>query len=77
MNNNPLTMLIDEANEEIESFLLQALEEKEIIINDLRTFELNNDLLVTMTSNSQRQLLDKTKDRCLYLYIHILILKEK
>ncbi len=38
-------------------------------MNDLGTFQLNNDLLVIMTSNSQRQLLDETKDRCLYLYI--------
>lgn len=72
MNNNPSIILIDEidkADEEVESFLLQALGEKEITINDLGTFELNNDLLVIMTSNSQRQLLDETKDRCLYLYI--------
>ncbi len=60
---------IDKADEEVESFLLQALGEKQITVNDLGTFELENDLLVIMTSNSQRQLLDETKDRCLYLYI--------
>ena len=60
---------IDKADEEVESFLLQALGEKQITVNDLGTFQLNNDLLVIMTSNSQRQLLDETKDRCLYLYI--------
>ena len=60
---------IDKADEEVESFLLQALGEKQITVNDLGTFDLNNDLLVIMTSNSQRQLLDETKDRCLYLYI--------
>lgn len=60
---------IDKADEEIESFLLQALGEKQITVNDLGTFDLKNDLLVIMTSNSQRQLLDETKDRCLYLYI--------
>ena len=53
----------------MESFLLQALGEKQITVNDLGTFDLKNDLLVIMTSNSQRQLLDETKDRCLYLYI--------
>lgn len=60
---------IDKADEEVESFLLQALGEKQITVNDLGTFHLHNDLLVIMTSNSQRQLLDETKDRCLYLYI--------
>ena len=60
---------IDKADEELESFLLQALGEKEITINDLDTFELKNDLIVVLTSNAQRSLLDETKDRCLYLYI--------
>ena len=54
---------------EVESFLLQALGEQEITINDLGTFELQNDLIVILTSNSQRSLLDETKDRCLFLYI--------
>lgn len=72
MNKKPSVILIDEidkADEEVESFLLQALGEKQITVNDLGTFELENDLMVIMTSNSQRQLLDETKDRCLYLYI--------
>ncbi len=72
MNKKHSVVLIDEidkADEEVESFLLQALGEKQITVNDLGTFELNNDLMVIMTSNSQRQLLDETKDRCLYLYI--------
>ena len=72
MNDKSSVILIDEidkADEEVESFLLQALGEKEITVNDLGTFNLKNDLLVILTSNSQRQLLDETKDRCLYLYI--------
>jgi MoxR-like ATPase len=72
MNEKDSVILIDEidkADEEVESFLLQALGEKQITINDLGTFHLNNDLMVIITSNSQRQLLDETKDRCLYLYI--------
>ncbi len=72
MNKNPSIILIDEidkADEEVESFLLQALGERQITVNDLGTFELQNDLLVIMTSNSQRSLLDETKDRCLFLYI--------
>ena len=60
---------IDKADEEVESFLLQALGEKEITVNDLGTFPLNNNLIVILTSNSQRILLDETKDRCLFLYI--------
>ena len=60
---------IDKADEEVESFLLQALGEQEITINDLGTFHLENDLIVILTSNSQRSLLDETKDRCLFLYI--------
>lgn len=72
INKNPSIILIDEidkADEEVESFLLQALGEKQITVNDLGTFDLNNDLMVFLTSNSQRNLLDETKDRCLYLYI--------
>jgi MoxR-like ATPase len=72
MNDRPSVILIDEidkADEEVESFLLQALGEKQITVNDLGTFDLQNDLMVILTSNSQRQLLDETKDRCLYLYI--------
>ena len=60
---------IDKADEEVESFLPQALGEQEITINDLGTFQLKNDLIVILTSNSQRSLLDETKDRCLFLYI--------
>ncbi len=72
MNEKPSVLLIDEidkADEEVESFLLQALGEGQITVNDLGTFDLKNDLMVIMTSNSQRSLLDETKDRCLFLYI--------
>lgn len=72
-NKNPSVILIDEldkADEEVESFLLQALAEKEITVNDLGTFNLENDLLMVITSNSRRQLLNETKDRCLHLYIN-------
>ena len=72
LNEKDSVLLIDEidkGDEEVESFLLQALGEKEITINDLGTFYLKNDLIVILTSNSQRSLLDETKDRCLFLYI--------
>lgn len=72
LNEKDSVLLIDEidkADEEVESFLLQALGESEITINDLGTFQLKNDLIVILTSNSQRSLLDETKDRCLFLYI--------
>ena len=72
LNDRDSVLLIDEidkADEEVESFLLQALGEQEITINDLGTFQLKNDLIVILTSNSQRSLLDETKDRCLFLYI--------
>jgi len=72
INDRPSLILIDEidkADEEVESFLLQALGEKQITVNDLGTFELENDLMVFLTSNSQRNLLDETRDRCLHLYI--------
>jgi len=52
INTSPSVMLIDEldkADEEVESFLLQALGEKEITVNDLGTFTLQNDLLVVLT----------------------------
>ena len=72
LNEKDSVLLIDEidkADEEVESFLLQALGEQEITINDLGTFQLQNDIIVVLTSNSQRSLLDETKDRCLFLYI--------
>ena len=72
INKNPSVILIDEidkADEEVESFLLQALGEGQITVNDLGTFDIQNDLMVIMTSNSQRSLLDETKDCCLFLYI--------
>ncbi len=72
LNSRPSVLLIDEidkADEEVESFLLQALGEQQITVNDLGTFDLQNDLIVVLTSNSQRSLLDETKDRCLFLYI--------
>ena len=72
MNGKPSLLLIDEidkADEEVESFLLQALGEKQITVNDLGTFDLQNDLVVMLTSNAQRNLLEETKDRCLFLYI--------
>jgi MoxR-like ATPase len=72
INDKPSVILIDEidkADEEVESFLLQALGEGQITVNDLGTFDLRNNLLVVLTSNSQRSLLDETKDRCLFLYI--------
>lgn len=72
LNERPSVLLIDEidkADEEVESFLLQALGEQQITVNDLGTFDLQNDLMVILTSNSQRSLLDETKDRCLFLYI--------
>lgn len=72
MNEKDSIILIDEidkSDEEVESFLLQALGEKEITVNDLGTFSLLNNLVVVLTSNAQRVLLDETKDRCLFLYI--------
>ena len=72
LNERPSVLLIDEidkADEEVESFLLQALGEQQITVNDLGTFDLQNDLMFILTSNSQRSLLDETKDRCLFLYI--------
>lgn len=72
INTHPSVILIDEidkADEEVESFLLQALGEGQITVNDLGTFHLANDLLVVLTSNSQRILLDETRDRCLYLHL--------
>ena len=71
MNDKPSLLLIDEidkADEEVESFLLQALGEKQITVNDLGTFDLQNDLMVMLTSNAQRNLLEETKDRCLFSY---------
>lgn len=60
---------IDKSDAEFESFLLEALGEKQITIPELKTFRCKNDILVLMTSNAERMLSEPLKRRCLHLYI--------
>ena len=78
LNEKDSVLLIDEidkADEEVESFLLQALGEKEITINDLGTFQLANDLIVILTLKGLYLMKLRTD---VYFYIfHILQLNVK
>ncbi|MHC1591900.1 MAG: AAA family ATPase, partial [Candidatus Helarchaeales archaeon] len=60
---------IDKSDAEFESFLLEALGERQITIPELKTFHCQNDILVIMTSNAERMLSEPLKRRCLHLYM--------
>ncbi len=60
---------IDKSDAEFESFLLEALGERQITIPELKTFHGQNDILVIMTSNAERMLSEPLKRRCLHLYL--------
>ncbi len=68
----PVVLLVDEVDkseEELESFLLEALSEFQVSIPELGTVTANHRPYVVITSNRMRELSDALKRRCLYLYI--------
>lgn len=68
----PVVLLVDEidkSEEELESFLLEALSEFQISIPELGTFKAEHIPYVVITSNSTRELSDALRRRCLYLYL--------
>ncbi|MBF7084547.1 MoxR family ATPase [Desulfallas sp. Bu1-1] len=68
----PVVLLVDEidkSEEELESFLLEALSEFQVSIPELGTFRAEHAPYVVITSNSTRELSDALRRRCLYLYL--------
>jgi MoxR-like ATPase len=67
-----VVMLIDEldkSDDELESFLLEALSDYQVSIPELGTVKARHIPLVILTSNNTRDFSDAMKRRCLHLYI--------
>jgi MoxR-like ATPase len=60
---------VDKSDEELESFLLEALSEFQVSIPELGTVRARHIPFTILTSNSTREFSDAFKRRCLYLYI--------
>ena len=68
----PVVLLVDEidkSEEELESFLLEALADFQVTIPEFGTVTANHRPHVIITSNRTSELSDALKRRCLYLYI--------
>lgn len=68
----PVVLLIDEvdkSDEELESFLLEALSDFQLSIPELGTVCAGQIPLTVLTSNNSRELSDALKRRCLHLYL--------
>jgi MoxR-like ATPase len=68
----PVVLLIDEvdkSDDELESFLLEALSDFQVSIPELGTVRARSTPFVLLTSNNSREFGDALKRRCLYLYI--------
>jgi len=69
----PVVLLIDEvdkSDDELESFLLEALSDYQVSIPEYGTISARQIPYVVITSNNSRDLSDALKRRCLHLYIH-------
>lgn len=69
----PVVLLIDEvdkSDEELESFLLEALSDFQVSIPEYGTIKAIHIPHIVITSNNTRDLSDALKRRCLHLYIH-------
>lgn len=68
---NRVVLLIDEVDKtdpEFEAFLFEVLSDFQVSIPELGTLKAENIPVVILTSNSERELSDGLKRRCLYLY---------
>ncbi len=66
-----VVLLIDEVDKtdpEFEAFLFEILSDFQVSIPELGTLKAENIPVVVLTSNSERELSDGLKRRCLYLY---------
>ncbi len=73
LSTGPVVLLVDEADksdDELESFLLEALSEFQVSIPELGTVRAKNRPLVIITSNNSRDFSDALKRRCLHLFIN-------
>lgn len=66
-----VVLLIDEVDKcdpEFEAFLFEVLSDFQVSIPELGTLQAENIPVVVLTSNSERELSDGLKRRCLYLF---------
>jgi len=71
-SSRPVVLLVDEidkSEEELESFLLEALADFQVTIPECGTVAATHRPYVVITSNRMRELSDALKRRCLYLHI--------
>lgn len=61
---------IDKADEEFESFLLEALSDYQLSIPELGTIEAKSIPFVFLTSNNSRDLSDGLRRRCIHLFVN-------
>jgi MoxR-like ATPase len=67
-----VVLLIDEVDKcdpEFEAFLFEVLSDFQVSVPELGTLQAKNIPVVVLTSNSERELSDGLKRRCLYLYL--------
>ncbi|MGB9803260.1 AAA family ATPase [Desulfofundulus sp.] len=72
LSEKPVVLLVDEvdkSDEELESFLLEALSEFQVSIPELGTIRARHIPFTLLTSNSSREFSDALKRRCMHLYI--------
>jgi len=60
---------VDKCDPEFEAFLFEVLSDFQVSIPELGTVKAQNIPAVVLTSNSERELSDGLKRRCLYLYL--------
>ncbi len=71
-SNRKEVLLIDEVDKcdhEFEAFLFEVLSDYQVSIPELGTIEALNIPVVVLTSNSERELSDALRRRCIYLYL--------
>lgn len=72
LSKEPTVLLIDEVDKsdpEFEAFLLEILSDFQISVPELGTISARHIPRVILTSNSEREMTDTLKRRCLHLYI--------
>ncbi|MEW5783542.1 MAG: MoxR family ATPase [Bacillota bacterium] len=60
---------VDKCDPEFEAFLFEVLSDFQVSVPELGTLHAQNIPVVILTSNSERELSDGLKRRCLYLYL--------
>lgn len=60
---------IDKSDDEFEAFLFEVLSDFQVSIPELGTIGANHIPIVVLTSNSERELSDGLKRRCIFLYL--------